>query len=173
MGSLDHLRDELTELREQGLLLHPRTLEGATGARARFDGRQVINLASNNYLGLANHPRVNLAASKAALEFGAGSGAVRTIAGTMTLHLELERRFAGFKRAEDALMFQSGFTANAGTVAAILSKEDVIVSDRLNHASIIEAPGSRVPRSRCSLTRTSMPPMRCSPRPRAPAGASC
>ncbi len=145
MGSLDHLRDELAELREQGLLLHPRTLEGATGARARFDGREVINLASNNYLGLANHPRVNLAASKAALEFGAGSGAVRTIAGTMTLHLELERRFAGFKRAEDALMFQSGFTANAGTVAAILSKEDVIVSDALNHASIID--GARLSRA--------------------------
>ena len=105
MGSLDHLRDELMALREQGLLLHQRTLEGATGARARFDGREVINLASNNYLGLANHPRVNEAASKAALELGAGSGAVRTIAGTMTLHHELERRFADFKRAEDALMF--------------------------------------------------------------------
>ena len=145
MGSLDHLRDELADLREHGLLLHPRTLEGATGARARFDGREVINLASNNYLGLANHPRVNLAASKAALELGAGSGAVRTIAGTMTLHLELERRFAEFKHADDALMFQSGFTANAGTVAAILSKDDVIVSDRLNHASIID--GARLSRA--------------------------
>ncbi|MGZ5212246.1 MAG: glycine C-acetyltransferase [Actinomycetota bacterium] len=145
MGSLDHLRDQLTELREQGLLLHPRTLSGATGARARFDGREVINLASNNYLGLANHPRVNEAASEAALELGAGSGAVRTIAGTMTLHLELERRFADFKHAEDALMFQSGFTANAGTVAAILSKEDVIVSDALNHASIID--GARLSRA--------------------------
>jgi glycine C-acetyltransferase len=145
MGSLDHLRDELTDLRRQGLLLHTRTLEGATGARARFDGREVINLASNNYLGLANHPRVNEAASKAALELGAGSGAVRTIAGTMTLHRELERRFADFKHAEGALMFQSGFTANAGTVAAILSKEDVIVSDRLNHASIID--GGRLSRA--------------------------
>jgi glycine C-acetyltransferase len=145
MGSLDYLRDELTELREQGLLLHPRTLEGATGARARFDGRDVINLASNNYLGLASHPRVNEAASKAALEFGAGSGAVRTIAGTMTLHRELERRFADFKHADEALMFQSGFTANAGTVAAILSKEDVIVSDQLNHASIID--GARLSRA--------------------------
>jgi glycine C-acetyltransferase len=145
MGSLDHLRDELEELREQRLLLHPRTLEGATGARARFDGREVINLASNNYLGLANHPHVNEAASKAALELGAGSGAVRTIAGTMTLHRELERRFADFKRAEDSLMFQSGFTANAGTVAAILSKDDVIVSDRLNHASIID--GARLSRA--------------------------
>ena len=130
MGSLDHLEGSSSRsLREQGLLLQPRTLEGATGARSRFDGRDVINLASNNYLGLANHPRLNAAASKAALEFGAGSGAVRTIAGTMSLHRELERRFADFKHADDALMFQSGFTANAGTVAAILSKEDVIVSD--------------------------------------------
>ncbi len=145
MGSLDHLREALAELREQGLLLHPRTLEGATGARSRFDGRDVINLASNNYLGLANHPRLNAAASKAALEFGAGSGAVRTIAGTMSLHRELERRFADFKHADDALMFQSGFTANAGTVAAILSKEDVIVSDALNHASIID--GARLSRA--------------------------
>ena len=134
MGALDHLKDELATLGEDGLLLHPRTLEGATGARARFDGRDVINLASNNYLGLANHPRVNEAASRAALELGAGSGAVRTIAGTMSLHRELERRFAAFKHADEALMFQSGFTANAGTVAAILSKEDVIVSDALNHA---------------------------------------
>ncbi len=145
MGSLDHLKEALAELREQGLLLQPRTLEGATGARSRFDGRDVINLASNNYLGLANHPRLNAAASKAALEFGAGSGAVRTIAGTMSLHRELERRFADFKHADDALMFQSGFTANAGTVAAILSKEDVIVSDALNHASIID--GARLSRA--------------------------
>jgi glycine C-acetyltransferase len=145
MGSLDHLKQELAELEEQGLLLHPRTLEGATGARARFDGRDVINLASNNYLGLANHPRLNEAASRAALEYGAGSGAVRTIAGTMTMHRELERRFAEFKRAEAALMFQSGFTSNAGTVAAILSKDDVIVSDQLNHASIID--GARLSRA--------------------------
>ena len=81
MGALDYLKDELAKLGDDGLLLHPRTLEGATGARARFDGRDVINLASNNYLGLANHPRVNEAASKAAIELGAGSGAVRTIAG--------------------------------------------------------------------------------------------
>ena len=145
MGALDYLKDELAKLGDDGLLLHARTLEGATGARARFDGRDVINLASNNYLGLANHPRVNEAASRAALELGAGSGAVRTIAGTMSLHRELERRFAGFKHADEALMFQSGFTANAGTVAAILSKEDVIVSDQLNHASIID--GARLSRA--------------------------
>jgi glycine C-acetyltransferase len=145
VGALDGLEGKLSELEEQGLLLLPRTLEGPTGARARFDGRDVINLASNNYLGLANHPRVNAAAAKAALELGAGSGAVRTIAGSMSMHLELEQRFAAFKHADAALMFQSGFTANAGTVAAILDKEDVIVSDQLNHASIID--GARLSRA--------------------------
>jgi len=142
---LDYLKDELETLGREGILLHPRTLEGPTGARARFDGRDVINLASNNYLGLANHPRLNDAAATAAKEFGAGSGAVRTIAGTMTMHAELERRFADFKHADAALMFQSGFTSNAGTVAAILGKEDVIVSDQLNHASIID--GARLSRA--------------------------
>ena len=149
MGALDYLKEELAALDADGLLLHPRTLEGMTGARARFDGRDVINLASNNYLGLASHPRMNRAAADAALRFGAGSGAVRTIAGTMSLHHELEERFAVFKHAESALMFQSGFTANAGTVAAILSKEDVIVSDRLNHASIID--GARLSRAEIAV----------------------
>jgi glycine C-acetyltransferase len=144
-GALDYLRDELRQLGEQGLLLRPRTLEGPTGGRARFDGREVVNLASNNYLGLANHPRMNEAAAAAARAFGAGTGAVRTIAGSMTMHRELERRFAAFKHAEDALMFQSGFTSNAGTVAAILGKDDVIVSDQLNHASIID--GARLSRA--------------------------
>ncbi len=143
--ALGYLKDELSTLERDGLLLHPRTLEGPQGARARYDGRDVINLASNNYLGLANHPRLNAAASKAAAELGAGSGAVRTIAGQMTEHLELERRFAAFKHSEAALMFQSGFTSNSGTVAAILAKEDVIVSDRLNHASIID--GARLSRA--------------------------
>jgi glycine C-acetyltransferase len=145
VGALDYLRDELHQLAEQGLLLHSRTLEGPTGGRARFDGREVINLASNNYLGLANHPRMNEAAARAARELGAGTGAVRTIAGSMTMHRELEERFAAFKHADDALMFQSGFTSNAGTVAAILTKEDVIVSDQLNHASIID--GARLSRA--------------------------
>ena len=144
-GGLDYLRAELDELEAAGLRIHPRVLENEQNARARFDGREVINLASNNYLGLAAHPRMKEAASKAALEFGAGSGAVRTIAGTMTLHEELERRFGEFKGAEAALMFQSGFTSNAGTVAAILTKEDVIVSDQLNHASIID--GARLSRA--------------------------
>jgi glycine C-acetyltransferase len=144
-GSLDYLREQLEELERAGTALHPRVLELQQAARTRFDGRDVINLASNNYLGLAAHPRLKEAAARAAMDFGAGSGAVRTIAGTMTLHIELERRFAEFKGAEEALMFQSGFTANAGTVAAILSKEDVIVSDQLNHASIID--GARLSRA--------------------------
>src|SRR4029077_5493962 len=136
--ALDYLEDELVELETNGLLLHPRTLEGPTGARATFDGGEVINLASNNYLGLSNHPRMNRAAADAAERFGAGTGAVRTIAGQMRMHLDLEERFAAFKHADAALLFQSGFTANAGTVAAILGPDDVIVSDRLNHASIID-----------------------------------
>jgi len=149
MSALDYLKEELTTLERDGLLLHPRTLEGPQGARARYDGRDVINLASNNYLGLANHPRLNEAAARAAKEYGAGSGAVRTIAGQMTMHRDLESRFAAFKHADAALMFQSGFTSNAGTVAAILTKEDVIVSDRLNHASIID--GARLSRSEIAV----------------------
>jgi glycine C-acetyltransferase len=144
-GSLDYLKQQLEELERAGTALHPRVLEFQQAARARFDGRDVINLASNNYLGLAAHPRLKEAAAQAAMEYGAGSGAVRTIAGTMTLHRELERRFAEFKGAEEALMFQSGFTANSGTVAAILTKEDVIISDQLNHASIID--GARLSRA--------------------------
>ena len=144
-GSLDYLKAQLDELEQQGLRQHPRTLESAQGARARFDGKDVVNLASNNYLGLAAHPKLKEAAARAAQEYGAGSGAVRTIAGTMTLHRELERRFAAFKGAEAALMFQAGVTSNAGTVAAILTPEDVIVSDQLNHASIID--GARLSRA--------------------------
>jgi len=144
-GSLDYLRDQLEELERAGTALHPRVLQAEQRARTRFDGRDVINLASNNYLGLAAHPRMKEAAARAAAEYGAGSGAVRTIAGTMSLHTELERRFAAFKDAEAAIMFQSGFAANSGTVAAILAKEDVIVSDQLNHASIID--GARLSRA--------------------------
>jgi glycine C-acetyltransferase len=144
-GSLDYLREEFRALEEAGTALRPRVLEDQQRARTRFDGRDVINLASNNYLGLAAHPRMKEAASRAAAELGAGSGAVRTIAGTMSLHVELEKRFAAFKSAEAAIMFQSGFTANSGTVAAILRKEDVIVSDQLNHASIID--GARLSRA--------------------------
>ena len=148
-AALDFLIEELAALEREGLRLLPRTLEGPQGARARFDGRDVINLASNNYLGLANHPRLNEAASRAATELGAGSGAVRTIAGQMTAHRDLEARLASFKHAEAALVFQSGFTSNSGTVAAILTKDDVIVSDRLNHASIID--GARLSRAEIAV----------------------
>src|SRR5204862_7860792 len=144
-----HLKERLDDLEAAGSAIHPRTLEGEQLPRARFDGREVINLASNNYLGLAADPRQKQAASRAAAELGAGSGAVRTIAGTMSSHRELERRFAALKGAEDALRFQSGFTSNAGTVAAILTKEDVIVSDELNHASIID--GARLSRAQIKV----------------------
>ncbi|MFN2545410.1 MAG: glycine C-acetyltransferase [Actinomycetota bacterium] len=145
MGSLDYLKDELGQLEQSGLLLRIRTLENTQAARCRYDDRDVINLASNNYLGLCGDPRMKQAAADAARDLGAGSGAVRSIAGTMSLHRELERRFAAFKGAEDALMFPSGFAANAGTVAAVLTREDVIVSDELNHASIID--GARLSRA--------------------------
>jgi glycine C-acetyltransferase len=145
VGALDYLKGELEQLDAAGLLLRIRTLEDTQAARCRYDGRDVINLASNNYLGLCGDPRMKEAAADAAREFGAGSGAVRSIAGTMSLHRELERRFAAFKGAEDALMFPSGFAANAGTVAAVLTREDVIVSDELNHASIID--GARLSRA--------------------------
>ncbi len=112
----------------------------------RFDGREVISLASNNYLGLANHPKLVEAAIEATRKYGAGSGAVRTIAGTMSIHLELERRIAAFKNVEACVVFQSGFAANAGTVAAILTPEDHIISDELNHASIID--GARLSKAK-------------------------
>lgn len=143
--ALAYLADELAELREQKLFRYPKVLRGQQQARAIFDGREVINLSSNNYLGLATHPRMIAAAARAAQEFGAGSGAVRTIAGTMDIHVELEKKIAAFKHTEAALVFQSGFTANAGTVAAVLGKDDVIVSDELNHASIID--GCRLSRA--------------------------
>ena len=138
MGALDFLKGQLAELEEQGLAIHPRILEGPTGARARFDGREVINLASNNYLGLANHPRMNAAASKAAAELGAGSGAVRSIAGTMSMHLELERRFADFKHAEAAITFSSGYVTNLTAVSTLVGRHDVVICDKLNHASIVD-----------------------------------
>lgn len=143
--ALAYLAEELNKLREQKLFRYPKVLEGRQEAVATFDGRKVINLSSNNYLGLATHPRMIAAAKKAVEEYGVGSGAVRTIAGTMSMHEELERKIARFKHTEAALVFQSGFTANAGTVAAILGKEDLIVSDELNHASIID--GCRLSRA--------------------------
>ena len=130
--------DELAALRARGLYRWPRELAGEQAPVCVYDGRRVINLCSNNYLGLANHPRLKDAARRAIEAYGVGSGAVRTIAGNMTIHQTLERRLAAFKRTEAALLYQSGFTANAGTVAALLGKEDVVVSDELNHASIID-----------------------------------
>ena len=135
---LAYLTTELDNLRKQGLYRSLRILEGRQEAESRFDGKNVINLSSNNYLGLATHPKLIDAMVKATQEFGAGSGAVRTIAGTMSIHMELERRLAAFKKTEAVVVFQSGFTANAGTVSALLNKDDVIISDELNHASIID-----------------------------------
>lgn len=132
------LGEEIASWKREGTYQRLRVLESACEPVARFDGREVINLASNNYLGLANHPKLVEAAIEATRKYGAGSGAVRTIAGTMTLHMELERRIAEFKNVEACVVFQSGFTANAGTVAAILGPEDTIISDELNHASIID-----------------------------------
>jgi glycine C-acetyltransferase len=135
---LAYLSDEIESWRQAGTHQRLRELESACEPVSRFDGKEVINLASNNYLGLANHPALVEAAIDAARRYGAGSGAVRTIAGTMTIHMELERRIAAFKNVEACVVFQSGFAANAGTVAAILTPEDHIISDALNHASIID-----------------------------------
>lgn len=142
---LQFLTHELDTLKQQGLYRHLRVLEGEQLAHATFDHRSVVNLSSNNYLGLATHPKLRQAALDATERFGVGSGAVRTIAGTMEMHVELEKRLAAFKQVEAVVVFQSGFTANAGTVSAILNKEDVIISDELNHASIID--GCRLSRA--------------------------
>ena len=142
---LAYLTRELDSLKAQGLYRRLRTLEGEQRAHATFDHTSVVNLSSNNYLGLTTHPRLRDAAIRAINEFGVGSGSVRTIAGTMTLHLELERRLAEFKKTEAAVVFQSGFTANAGTVSSVLTKDDVVISDELNHASIID--GCRLSRA--------------------------
>jgi len=142
---LAYLSTELDSLKQQGLYRRLRVLEGEQKSDATFDGRHVVNLSSNNYLGLTTHPRLRERALDAIRTFGVGSGSVRTIAGTMDIHLELERRLAAFKRTEAVVVFQSGFAANAGTVSAILTKDDVVVSDELNHASIID--GCRLSRA--------------------------
>jgi glycine C-acetyltransferase len=142
---LAYLGEELDSLKKQNLYRSLRVLEGEQKAHTTFDHRSVVNLSSNNYLGLTTHPRLRAKALEAVKEFGVGSGSVRSIAGTMSIHLELERRLAEFKRVEAVVVFQSGFTANAGTVAAILSKDDVVISDELNHASIID--GCRLSRA--------------------------
>jgi glycine C-acetyltransferase len=142
---LAYLGTELDSLREQKLFRQLRILEDEQKAHTTVDHRSVVNLSSNNYLGLTTHPKLRRAALKAIEEFGVGTGSVRTIAGTMEIHMELERRLAAFKKVEKVVVFQSGFAANAGTVSAILTKEDVVISDELNHASIID--GCRLSRA--------------------------
>src|SRR5271154_2312681 len=143
---LAYLSEQLDSWRNAGTYQRLRVLESPCEPVSRFDGREVINLASNNYLGLADHPKLVEASVEAAKKYGAGSGAVRTISGTMSLHMELERRIAAFKNTEACVVFQSGFAANAGTVSAILGPEDHIISDALNHASIID--GCRLSRAK-------------------------
>jgi glycine C-acetyltransferase len=142
---LAFLSDELAALKAQGLYRKLRILDDEQAAVTTIDGRRVINLSSNNYLGLTTHPRLRQKALEALERFGVGTGSVRTIAGTMGIHMELERRLAEFKKTEAAVVFQSGFAANAGTVAAVLTKDDFVISDELNHASIID--GSRLSRA--------------------------
>jgi glycine C-acetyltransferase len=142
---LAYLGKELDALREQKLFRQLRILDDEQKAHTTVDHKSVVNLSSNNYLGLTTHPRLRKAALKAIEDFGVGTGSVRTIAGPMEIHMELERRLAAFKQVEKVVVFQSGFTANAGTVSAILTKEDVVISDELNHASIID--GCRLSRA--------------------------
>src|ERR671912_2872667 len=142
---LRYLGDELDTLKTQGLYRQLRIVEDEQRAQTTVDGRSVVNLSSNNYLGLTTHPRLRERALEAVQRFGVGSGSVRSIAGTMAIHMELERRLAEFKHTEAVVVFQSGFTANAGTVSSILTREDVVISDSLNHASIID--GCRLSRA--------------------------
>src|SRR5260221_4914538 len=148
---LAYLGKQLDELKAKGTYFRLRVLEDEQAAVCTFDGKKVINLASNNYLGLTTHPKLREAAIEATKKYGVGPGAVRTIAGTMKLHMELEEKIARFKNVEACVVFQSGFTANAGTVSAILGKEDFIISDELNHASIID--GARLSRAKILVFR--------------------
>ena len=138
MSKIDWLQEEIDSLKEAGLYNNIRTLSSPQGAWLVVDGKKVLNFCSNNYLGLANHPKIVEAAKTASEKYGVGPGAVRTIAGTMDLHTELEKRLAAFKGVKAAITFQSGFNANLATIPALVGKEDVIFSDRLNHASIID-----------------------------------
>ena len=143
---LAYLHDQIEQWKSEGVYQRLRILESESAHESQIDGKQVINLASNNYLGLTTHPKLCEAAIEAVKKFGAGSGAVRTISGTMALHIQLEERIADFKNVEACVVFQSGFAANAGTVSAILGPEDHIISDELNHASIID--GCRLSRAK-------------------------
>jgi glycine C-acetyltransferase len=148
---LSYLGEQLADLKQKGTYFKLRVLQDEQKPVTTFDGKRVINLASNNYLGLTTHPKLREAALEATRKYGVGSGAVRTIAGTMSLHMELEEKIARFKNVEACVVFQSGFTANAGTVSALLGKEDFIVSDELNHASIID--GARLSRAKILVFR--------------------
>jgi glycine C-acetyltransferase len=148
---LSYLGEQIEEWKRAGTFQRLRILQGPSASQSRFDGKDVINLASNNYLGLTTHPKLIEAAIAATRKYGAGSGAVRTISGTMDLHMELERRIAKFKNVEACVVFQSGFAANAGTVSAVLGPEDHIISDQLNHASIID--GARLSRAKIKVFR--------------------
>ncbi|RSL16590.1 2-amino-3-ketobutyrate coenzyme A ligase [Edaphobacter aggregans] len=148
---LVHLTEQLNDLKQRGTYFKLRILEDEQGSVCTYDGKRVINLASNNYLGLCDHPKLREAAIAATEKYGVGSGAVRTIAGTMRIHMELEEKIAAFKGVEACVVFQSGFTANAGTVSSILGKEDFILSDELNHASIID--GARLSRAKIKVFR--------------------
>src|SRR5689334_2635652 len=134
----DWLGDQIQTLKDQHLYKVPKILEGPAGGRVRMNGKEVVNLASNNYLGLANHPKLKDAAENAIEKWGVGAGAVRWIGGSMSIHQELEDRLAKFKHTEAVLVFTSGFTANSGTIPAVVTDKDVIISDELNHASIID-----------------------------------
>jgi glycine C-acetyltransferase len=145
MTKTDWISEEIAALRTAGLFTQIRTVSSAQGAWLVVDGRRVLNFCSNNYLGLANHPRLTAAAKSAIDRYGVGPAAVRTIAGTMQLHLELEARLAAFKGVEAAITFQSGFNANLAAIPALVGKGDVIYSDELNHASVID--GARLSRA--------------------------
>lgn len=135
---LDFITEKLNDLKEQGLYRKLTVLGSASGPRCIINGKNVINLSSNNYLGFANHPRLKAAAIKGIEDWGVGAGAVRTIIGNMSIHEQLEEKLAKFKHVEAVLTFQSGFTANAGCIPAVTDKGDVIITDELNHASIID-----------------------------------
>jgi glycine C-acetyltransferase len=138
VDKLQFILDERARLEKEGLVVNLRTIESPQGAWIRVDGKKVLNLCSNNYLGMANHPRLREAARNAIEMFGVGPAAVRSIAGTMTLHTELEEKLAHFKHVEATLSFQSGFNSNIATIPALVGKDDLIFSDELNHASIID-----------------------------------
>src|SRR3989440_12278119 len=133
-----YLKSELDELREKGIFNRPRVLQTEQKATVTIDGHEVITLSSNNYLGLTVHPRLRKAAIEAIEKYGVGSGSVRTIAGTMTLHNELEEKLARFKHTEASLTLQSGYATNLGVISALMQEGDMIISDELNHASIID-----------------------------------